>query len=50
MTKNLVLGGGSLKNCFRPPPPTLKKFSAGGEGLKTETGNFLRHFQNSQVE
>ena len=30
-----------------PPPPT-KFFSVGVGGLKTETGNFLLHFQNSK--
>ena len=45
--KILVFGGGGLNKFFRPPPPTLNFFLGGG-GLKTETGNFLRHFQNSK--
>ena len=47
MTKNFSVGGGGL-NIFLDPTATLKKISVGGRGSKTETGNFLRHFQNSK--
>ena len=42
-----MLGVG-VKKKFETPTPTLKKIDCRGWGLKPETGNFLRQFQNSK--